>query len=155
MSWRRYNGRRLPHPLPDEIGERLTAVDGRNGHTRLFIGTDSQRYGRRVVFATAVVLYSRRQTRIYYRREHVHRPMPLYERLFSEVHRSVEAARLLQPIAGLHAVPIEIHVDINTKEQFPSNQYLRSVIGYVSSMGFPYQVKPYAFASSSCADRFL
>ncbi len=155
MVWRRYNGRRLPHPLPEEIRQRLGALSFPNGKTRLFVGTDSQRYGKRVVFVTAVILYSARETRVYYHREHLRRPMALYERLFSEAHRSVETARLIQPVAGMHAVPIEIHVDINAREAFPSHQYLKGVIGYVSSMGFPYKIKPDAFASSTCADRFL
>ncbi len=153
--WRCFDGTRLPRPLPEEVHRHLEACP--NGGKRcIYIGTDSQIYGaQKVVFVTAVVIHFPRTTRIYYRKARVHRAMPLAERLFSEVHRSLEAARLIQPVAGRYAVPIEIHVDVNGHSQFPSHQYLKGLIGYVSSMGYRYRVKPEAFASTSCADRLL
>ncbi len=154
--WQRFDGKPLHCPLSEELLIHLKKDPHiSNGQKRIYVGTDSQIYGHRVAFVTVVIIRLAHTTRIYYHKEHICRIMSLAERLFTEVHRSLKAARLIQPVAGQYGVPIEIHVDVNSHQQFPSHQHLKGLVGYVSSMGYCYRIKPDAFASTSCADRLL
>ncbi len=52
-------------------------------------------------------------------------------------------------------VELEVHADINTDPRFKSNTALNEAMGYIKGMGYQFKAKPDAFASSSCADRFV
>jgi hypothetical protein len=46
-------------------------------------------------------------------------------------------------------------VDINTDISFKSNVALKEAMGYIKGMGYEFKAKPFAFASSSCADKVV
>jgi len=79
--------------------------------------------------------------------------MKLKERLLSEVTKSIEIAYKLCDLLDKYDIDLEVHADINTNPQFPSNPALAEAMGYILSMGFAFKAKPDAFASSSCADK--
>jgi len=52
----------------------------------------------------------------------------------------------------LYQIEMEVHADINSEEDYQSNAVLKDAMGYVLGMGYTFKAKPFAFASSSCAD---
>lgn len=81
--------------------------------------------------------------------------MPLKERLIMEVGKSVETAYQIDGILREYKVPLEIHADINTDEESRSYVAMKEALGYIKGMGYQYKLKPEAFASSSCADKYV
>jgi predicted RNase H-related nuclease YkuK (DUF458 family) len=81
--------------------------------------------------------------------------MSIKERMITEVAKSIEIAYLLCDMLDRHGVALEVHADINTDSRFKSNTALNEAMGYIKSMGYVFKAKPDAFASSSCADRFV
>jgi hypothetical protein len=81
--------------------------------------------------------------------------MGLRERMITEVARSVDIAYQLCELLDRYGVALEVHADINTDPNFESNEALREAMGYILGMGFTFKAKPDAFASSSCADKFV
>lgn len=74
------------------------------------------------------------------------------ERMLNEVILSVEAAYKISEILDNYNIEMEVHADINTEADFKSNIALKDAMGYILGMGYTFRAKPYAFASSSCAD---
>jgi predicted RNase H-related nuclease YkuK (DUF458 family) len=54
-----------------------------------------------------------------------------------------------------YKIPLEVHADINCEAHFKSNTALKEAMGYIRGMGYEFKAKPYAFASSSCADKVV
>ncbi|MEM9869129.1 MAG: ribonuclease H-like YkuK family protein, partial [Bacteroidota bacterium] len=77
------------------------------------------------------------------------------ERMLHEVTLSVEAAYAICDVLEKYEVELEVHADINTDPKFESNIALKEAMGYILGMGFVFKAKPYAFASSSCADKVV
>ena len=77
------------------------------------------------------------------------------ERMLKEVSMSVEVAYAICKILNTYNVGLEVHADINTDTKFQSNVALKDAMGYIMGMGFQFKAKPYAFASSSCADKVV
>lgn len=87
--------------------------------------------------------------------ETTRRKMSIKERMLKEVAKSIDVAYLLSRLFTLYDVDLEIHADINTNPQFKSNEALKEAMGYIMGMGFTFQAKPHAFASSSCANKMV
>ncbi len=81
--------------------------------------------------------------------------MSLKERMISEVAKSVEVAYALCDMLDKYKVDLEVHADINTDPNFPSNSALNEAMGYILSMGFVVRAKRDAFASTSCAGKVV
>jgi hypothetical protein len=81
--------------------------------------------------------------------------MKIRERMITEVSKSVAIAYELSEILTKHDIPLEIHADINTDTTFKSSVALKEAMGYIMGMGYEFNAKPYAFASSSCADKVV
>ena len=123
---------------------------------KVCIGTDSQVIADEVHFATVIVfLREKRGGFMFISNDKSSRKMTLRERMILEVGRSVEVAYELCPLLELYDVALEVHADINTDPSFESNTALKEAMGYILSMGFVFKAKPDAFASSSCADKFV
>lgn len=81
--------------------------------------------------------------------------MNIRQRMLLEVQKSIEIAHELRYIFDKNDIDLEIHVDINTQPRFKSYDALQDAVGYIIGMGFNFKAKPDAFASSSCANKWV
>jgi uncharacterized protein len=156
QQWRRFNGSIIHHTLDEEIRQVLQKEQAAGNYMKVCIGTDSQVKGKQIDFATVIVFV--RQGKggfMYIHHESINRKMPVKQRMLEEVSRSINIAYQLCPLFIAFNVDMEIHADINTNPNFKSNDALKDAMGYILGMGFAFKAKPYAFASSSCADRMV
>lgn len=128
-----------------------------NGHAmKVCIGTDSQVKGRITEFATVIVFIRRgKGGYMYIQKEDSLRRMSIKERMLEEVGRTIVIAHHLSDLFTAFNVDMEVHADINTNPAFKSNDALKEAMGYIMGMGYAFKVKPYAFASSSCANKVV
>jgi len=128
----------------------------------VYIGADSVKYKKKGVWyarynvAFIIHIASKHGGKIFHTTEVERDYDPKKEkprmRLMNEVYKAVgvymEFAELLEDL------PVEIHIDINSDEQFNSSIVLREALGYVKGMtgidGIP---KPDAWAASHAGDR--
>jgi predicted RNase H-related nuclease YkuK (DUF458 family) len=156
MNWRRLNGQRIEKPLLEAVEETIRREVAEGYRLKVCIGTDSQILGEEVHFATVIVfLREKRGGFMFISNDKIERQMSLRERMIMEVGRSVEVAYSLCELLDHYDVALEVHADINTDPTFESNAALKEAMGYILSMGFEFKAKPDAFASSSCADKFV
>ncbi len=156
MEWRRLDGKRIEAPLLAAVEETIRREHTAGFKLKVCIGTDSQVIGDEVHFATVIVfLREKRGGFMFISNDKNRRKMSLRERMILEVGRSVEVAYSLCELLDRYNVGLEVHADINTDPAFESNTALKEAMGYILSMGFVFKAKPDAFASSSCADKFV
>jgi predicted RNase H-related nuclease YkuK (DUF458 family) len=156
MQWRRLNGQRIEAPLLHAVEEAILREQEAGYRLKVCIGTDSQVIADEAHFATVIVfLREKRGGFMFISNEVNKRKMTLRERMILEVGRSVEVAYALCELLDRYDVGLEVHADINTDPAFESNTALKEAMGYILSMGFVFKAKPDAFASSSCADKFV
>ncbi|MDF2379939.1 hypothetical protein JMG10_00570 [Nostoc ellipsosporum NOK] len=155
-EWRRLSGERLRRPIEEEVNHVMTSERNAGHQLEVYIGTDSQVKGNAIDFATVIVFYRKgKGAFMFVQPQRLVRRFSLRERMLEEVHRSITTACALMPLFLQHGVTPEIHVDINTQAVFKSHTALSEATGYLRGMGFHFQTKPYAFASSSCADKMV
>ena len=115
------------------------------------VGTDSKSYLDHTIITTTICF--RENTKgalVAYQRNKINNFNNITERLLHETIVSLEAAKMVQDIAGR---PPTIHADVNTKESALSYKMLNVIMGMVQGMGFPIKVKPDAWAAD-IADMF-
>jgi predicted RNase H-related nuclease YkuK (DUF458 family) len=154
MSWRKLDGSRILLPLQEAV-EQTIQKELEAGHKlRICIGTDSQVHSNHVSFATVIVfLREGKGGFMFINNETIYQDLAIRERMITEVTKSVTVAYEIADLLSLYEIPLEIHADINTDASFKSNVALREAMGYIRGMGYEFKAKPYAFASSSCADK--
>jgi len=154
-TWRRLNGNKIEN-LKKTV-EKTIIKEQQAGHKlKVCIGSDSQAHGQRTEFATVIAfLREKRGGFMFIHTEKSLQPMSLKERMLIEVSKSIEIAYKLCDLFDKYDVDLEVHADINTNPQFKSNVALSEAMGYILGMGFVFKAKPDAFASSSCADKFI
>ena len=156
MHWRRLNGQKIEEPLITAVEATIQRETQAGNRLKVCIGTDSQVIGEDVHFATVIVFLREKRGGFMFISNHkTERKMTLRERMILEVGRSVEVAYALCELLDLYDIELEVHADINTDPSFESNTALKEAMGYILSMGFVFKAKPDAFASSSCADKFV
>jgi len=156
MNWRRLNGQKIEEPLLVAVEETIRREMDAGYRLKVCIGTDSQVIGDDVHFATVIVFLREKRGGFMFISNHkTARKMTLRERMILEVGRSVEVAYSMCGLLDVYDVVLEVHADINTDPSFESNTALKEAMGYILSMGFVFKAKPDAFASSSCADKFV
>ena len=156
LKWRRLSGQPLEQPLLEVVEETIIRETETGHRLKVCIGTDSQVRGKVVEFATVIVfLREKRGGFMFISNYKFEKKMSLKERMISEVAQSVQVAYSLCDLLDLYQVELEVHADINTDPNFQSNVALREAMGYILGMGFVFKAKPYAFASSSCADKMV
>ncbi|RFM35417.1 ribonuclease H-like YkuK family protein [Chitinophaga silvisoli] len=155
-SWRRLNGMEIKSPIEDEIESVLAAETGDGNALKVCIGTDSQKKGKIVEFATVIVFLRKGKGGfMYILTDTSHRKMSIKERMLAEVGKSIEVAYSLCHLFTKYGVDMEVHADINTNPAFKSNDALKEAMGYITGMGFSFRAKPHAFASTSCANKIV
>jgi len=154
MKWYRANEGRIDVPINDYI-ESLVRAEREKGYTvNIAIGTDAQRRGKRHKFATVIAVMSEgKGGKIIYSTFYDKGELTMTDKLLAEVYKSMDVAYELAPTLAKLNIKPEIHVDINSNPNHPSNKVLKQSVGYILGMGYDYKVKPDAYASSYCADR--
>lgn len=153
-EWRRLSGEKIKKPILQAVEDTLKREKALGNKLKVCIGTDSQVRGKVIEFATVIVfLREKRGGFMFINNDKIFYKMGLKERLLMEVAKSIEIAYKLCDLLDKYNIDLEVHADINTNPQFPSNPALHEAMGYILSMGFAFKAKPDAFASSSCADK--
>lgn len=123
---------------------------------KVFIGSDSHVYGNEIQYATAIVFVRKGKGAFtFIRKQKEFQKISIKERMLNEVNKSVEIAYRIFEILERYNVEMEVHADINTDPDFKSNIALKDAMGYILGMGYVFKAKPYAFASSNCADMMV
>jgi predicted RNase H-related nuclease YkuK (DUF458 family) len=156
QHWTRLDGSPIKRDIKDEVRAALVKEKAA-GHTmKVCIGTDSQVKGSRTEFATVIVFLRKGNGGfMYVHHEITGVKMNVKERMLKEAAKSVDVAYSLSRLFTLYGVDLEVHADINTNPGFKSNEALKEAMGYIMGMGFTFQAKPNAFASSSCANKMV
>ena len=143
----------------DNTGKEITLQEiveliSENYEYEVFVGSDSQVHSeQKVIYVTCIVLYKKgKGGRIFTCKDTESHTNSLRERLQKEVWRSLEIAFELRNILP-STVELVVHVDVNTKKNFRSSEYLQEFVGMIMSQGFKCVVKPDAFAAQNCANR--
>ncbi|MGB0429068.1 MAG: ribonuclease H-like YkuK family protein [Bacteroidia bacterium] len=154
--WRKLSGEKISGEILIEV-ENLIRKETQNGHKlKVCIGTDSQEHKNWIDFASVIVFVRERSGGfMLIKNTKTTDKMSIKERMITEVAKSIEIAYKLCDMLDQHGVELEVHADINTDARFKSNTALSEAMGYIKSMGYVFKAKPDAFASSSCADRFV
>ncbi len=156
MQWRTFSGQQILDPILKKVEETIVAERKKGHQLKLCIGTDSQKKGDSVHFASVILFLREKKGGFMYISSSVSSAkMALKERLIKEVAISIDVAYQLCPLLEKYDVDFEVHADINTDPAFKSNQALKEAMGYILGMGFIFKAKPDAYASSSCADKVL
>jgi len=156
MRWRRLNGKAIEGDLVAAVERTLIREKEEGNKLKVCIGTDSQKRGERIEFATVIVFVREKKGGFMFLTNYnMSAEMGVKERMILEVGRSVEIAYNLCDLLDKHKVELEVHADINTDPNFQSNKALKEAMGYILGMGFVFKAKPDAYASSSCADKVV
>lgn len=125
-----------------------------NGYSlKVCVGSDSQVYGGTIYYATAIVVIRKGKGAFtFIRKEKEGGKINIKERMLKEVNKAIEIAYRISEIVENYNIEMEVHVDINTHADYKSNVALKEAMGYILGMGYNFQAKPFAFASSNCAD---
>lgn len=156
QKWRNFSGKTFDMPITDVI-ENAIIKEQKAGHRlKVCVGSDSQAYRSHVEYATVVVVLREGKGGFMFMRNYKGtKHIRIKERMLKEVTMSVEVAYAICKILDKYNVALEVHADINTDPKFQSNVALKDAMGYILGMGFIFKAKPYAFASSSCADKVV
>lgn len=156
FEWRRLNGDALTGDIQESVIDAIKREQALGYKLKVCIGTDSQVKGGTIEIATVIVfLREKRGGFMFVSSESLTQEMGIKERMITEVARSVQVAYTLCDTLDKYNVELEVHADINTDPEFPSNVALKEAMGYILGMGFTFKAKPNAFASTSCADKMV
>ena len=156
QKWRNFSGKVFDGSIT-EIIENAIVREQRAGYDlKICVGSDSQAYQSHIEYATAIVVLREGKGGFMFMRNYKGtKQIGIKERMLKEVTMSVEVAYAICKILDKYNVALEVHADINTDPKFQSNVALKDAMGYILGMGFVFKAKPYAFASSSCADKVV
>lgn len=156
FTWRRLNRDPLESSLKESVENVLKNEIAKGNKLKVCIGSDSQIKGEIVEYATVIVfLREQKGGFMYVSSERKKQTIGIKERMINEVARSVQVAYSLCSLLDTYQIELEVHADINTDPEFPSNVALKEAMGYILGMGFTFKAKPDAFASSCCADKMV
>ena len=150
------NGKFFQNPIEKLVEEAIIRERNLGYELKVFIGSDSHVYGNEIQYATAIVFVRKGKGAFtFIRKQKEFQKISIKERMLNEVNKSVEIAYRIFEILEKYNVEMEVHADINTDPDFKSNIALKDAMGYILGMGYVFKAKPYAFASSNCADMMV
>ena len=155
MKWRNFKGIHLNASIVEIVEKNIVREHQAGNAIKICIGTDSEVKRSHVEFATVVLFLRERKGGFMFianNRQQVQ--MGIRERMIAEVAYSIEIAYALSPVLDTYSVDLEVHADINCDAKYKSNEAFSAAMGYIKGMGYDFKAKPYAFASTSCADKF-
>jgi len=150
--------------IPDVLDYMKDYMKDNNGQIKydIFVGCDSQVNNKHTMYSVVIGIHKivdgvGRGVHIIHTREKDVKMGEdrggIFKRLWNEVERIVETALFLAD-NGIDIKDIGTHVDANVKKQFASNMIYDSAIGYLNSLGFKVEGKPYAWAATYAANRY-
>ena len=120
----------------------------------IFVGCDSQNYGKTTVYATVIVLYaSGKGGHIIYEKERCPREQVRAIHLMNEVWKAVNLANDLCE-AGVPK-PDYIDIDINPNQKYKSNEVFNAAVGIVEGYGYRCRYKSLGQIATWCADAIV
>ena len=150
------NGKFFQNPIEKLVEEAIIRERNLGHQLKVCIGSDSHVYGNEIQYATAIVFVRKGKGAFtFIRKQKEFQKISIKERMLNEVNKSVEIAYRIFEILEKYNVEMEVHADINTDPDFKSNIALKDAMGYILGMGYVFKAKPYAFASSNCADMMV
>jgi predicted RNase H-related nuclease YkuK (DUF458 family) len=156
QKWRNFSGKVFDQPITEIIENAIVKEKKAGYRLKICVGSDSQAYKSHIEYATVIVVLREGKGGFMFMRNYKGtKQIGIKERMLKEVTMSVEEAYAICNILDKHNVDLEVHADINTDPNFESNVALKDAMGYILGMGFVFKAKPYAFASSSCADKVV
>lgn len=156
QKWRNYSGKVFEEPIVTIIEKAIVKEQKGGYRLKVCVGSDSQAHPSHIEYATAIVVVREGKGGfMFLRNEKGGKETTIKERMLKEVTMSVEVAYAICKLLDTYDVGLEVHADINTDPKFKSNTALKDAMGYILGMGFEFKAKPYAFASSSCADKVV
>lgn len=155
-KWRNFAGKVFDESIITLV-ENAIVKEQKAGHRlKICVGSDSQAYKTHVAYGTVIVILREGKGGfMFIKNEKGTTQIGVKERMLREVTLSVETAYAICDLLEKYDVELEVHADINTDPKFESNVALKEAMGYILGMGFVFRAKPYAFASSSCADKVV
>ena len=153
QKWQNMTGKTFRNSITNLIEEAIIREHANGHRLKVCVGSDSHVYGSAINYATAVVVIREGKGAFtFIRKEREIQKISIKERMLNEVNKSVEIAYAICSILEKYNVEMEVHADINTDPDFKSNVALKDAMGYILGMGYVFKAKPFAFASSNCAD---
>lgn len=136
----------------DEVRE---AIKNSSKESKIYLGCDSQNVKKSTIFGLSIIIHidGNKGGKLFVELYKTNRIKSLRERLMKEVELAVTGAFKIMDV--LENRKFEIHLDVNSNPDHQSNTVCKEAIGYVVGQGFNYQIKPLAFAASSCADHCI
>ena len=154
--WQNMTGKIFQKPIEILVEEAIIREQNLGHQLKVCIGSDSHVYGNEIQYATAIVFVRKGKGAFtFIRKQKEFQKISIKERMLNEVNKSVEIAYRIFEILEKYNVEMEVHADINTDPDFKSNIALKDAMGYILGMGYVFKAKPYAFASSNCADMMV
>lgn len=156
----KHDGTKIKDVL-DYMKEYMSDANGQITY-EIFVGCDSQVNNRHTIYSIVIGMHRvvdgvGRGVHIIHTRERDQKlgedKGGIFKRLWNEVERIVETALFLSE-NGINIDDIGTHVDANVKKQYASNMIYDSAIGYLNSLGFKVEGKPYAWAATYAANRY-
>ena len=156
QKWRNFSGKVFDQPITKVIENAIVKEQKAGYRLKVCVGSDSQAYKTHIEYATVIVILREGKGGFMFMRNYRgSKQIRIKERMLKEVTMSVEVAYAICNILDKYDVALEVHADINTDPKFESNVALKDAMGYILGMGFVFKAKPFAFASSSCADKVV
>lgn len=137
-----------------DMPEVIKAIQESSMATKVYVGADSKRVKKKVVYVTVVVLHfdGNKGGKIF--KEISVEPWygNIKGRLMNEVYKAIGVAYQLTD--HLQGRAFEIHLDLNPDPKHKSNVAVKEAVGYVlGTFGFKPKLKPEAWCGSAVADR--
>jgi predicted RNase H-related nuclease YkuK (DUF458 family) len=156
QKWRNFSGKVFDQPITNIVESAIIREQKAGHRLKICVGSDSQAYKTHVEYATVIVVLREGKGGFMFMTNYKGtKRIGIKERMIKEVSMSVEVAYNICDLLDTYNVDLEVHADINTDPKFQSNVALKDAMGYILGMGFVFKAKPYAFASSSCADKVV
>ncbi|KQT17080.1 hypothetical protein ASG31_12040 [Chryseobacterium sp. Leaf404] len=156
QTWQNMTGKIFRNSITTLVEEAIIREQANGHRLKVCVGSDSHVYGDEISYATAVVFIREGKGAFtFIRKQREIQTISIKERMLNEVNKSVEIAYAICSILEMYGVEMEVHADINTNPEFKSNVALKDAMGYILGMGYVFKAKPYAFASSNCADMMV
>jgi len=124
-----------------ELGEYSKQMLQNNPDIKIYVGSDSQNYPNKTLYATTVVFrYENNGAHVIFHKEATPVVSDMWTRLWGELQRSIDVAGYLKFECD---IPIEqIDLDLNSDPDFKSNRVFQAAVGYAQSMGYKAKTKP-------------
>lgn len=137
-----------------DMEEVIAEIQNSSPTTKVYVGSDSKRVKKKVVYVTVIVLHydGCRGGKIF--KEIAVEPYygNIKQRLMNEVYRAIGVA--YQLVDHVQGRDFEIHLDLNPDPKHKSNIAVKEAVGYVlGTFGFAPKLKPDAWVGSAVADR--